>query len=380
MAAGIEPNDLVKPSSLAKLPVMERSDIQLAQDLFCDMVPNTHGAVASSATSGSTGEPVVVNRTILNHYCWLAATMRSHYWCKSDFSKPLAVIRANLFEVTNNKSWGSPVSLLHASGVSMGIPITKTGEELFEILFKFKPSSILMFPGSLASLIGYANTTDRKITSIEVIRTLGETVTKELRELTQKTFGRPIQDSYSSQEFGCIALQCPQSEQYHIMAENLIVEVLDEKGRACKSGQIGRIVITDLLNYATPLVRYAIGDYAEVGTSCECGRGLPTLKRILGRERNLILMPDGRRHWPLVGFDKFRAIAPVRQYQLIQKTLDVIEVRLFVERGLTLGEEAELATHIKKSLGHDFTIEFNYFEDRLPAGASGKFEEFLCLV
>ena len=65
-------------------------------------------------------------------------------------------------------------------------------------------------------------------------------------------------------------------------SEAIIVEVLDDEGRPCKDGAIGRVVATPLFNLAGPLIRYATGDFAEAGT-CECGRTLPTLKRIAPR-------------------------------------------------------------------------------------------------
>lgn len=306
--------------------------------------------------------------------------MRDHIWHDADFSNPLAVVRGTVPEIKQVKKWGAPVSLFHQTGPALSVPIAKTGEELYEILSDFKPGNMLIFPGSLMALLDYLAATGKKIPSLEIIRTVGETVSPDLRDYTRELLGIPICDAYSSQEFGCIALQCPQTELYHTMAENMIVEVLDEEGHACKPGQVGRLVITDILNYATPLIRYAIGDYAEVGEPCACGRGLPTLNRILGRTRNLVLKPDGRRHWPLVGFHKFREIAPILQYQLIQTTIETMQVNLSISRPLTAQEEAELGTHIQNSLGYPYDLSFTYFFDRLPVGPSGKFEDFICRV
>ena len=76
------------------------------------------------------------------------------------------------------------------------------------------------------------------------------------------------------------------------------MEVLDNHGRPCKEGETGRVVLTDLHNFTMPLIRYEIGDYAEVGPPCACGRGLPVLARILGRSRNMLTLPAGDRIWP----------------------------------------------------------------------------------
>jgi phenylacetate-CoA ligase len=71
-----------------------------------------------------------------------------------------------------------------------------------------------------------------------------------------------------------------------VPSEAIIVEVVDDQGRPCRDGEIGRVVATPLFNLAGPLIRYEIGDYAEAGT-CECGRALPTLKRVAPKREML---------------------------------------------------------------------------------------------
>ena len=193
-------------------------------------------------------------------------------------------------------------------------------------------------------------------------------------------FGARVEDLYSSQELGVIAVQCPASDLYHVMAESVIVEVLDPAGQPCDAGDVGSVVVTALHNCATPIVRYDIGDYAEVAAPCPCGRGLPTLRRILGRERNLILMPDGTRHWPLFDAIRFRDIASIRQYQFIQHDRERIEVRVVAERDVSADQERELRGVIQQKLGYPFTLEFTYFDGQLPRTPGGKFEQFVCTV
>lgn len=161
------------------------------------------------------------------------------------------------------------------------------------------------------------------------------------------------------------------------MAESVLVEALDAAGDPCAPGETGRLVISSLHNFAMPLIRYELRDYATVGEPCACGRTLPTLACISGRERNMVRLPDGTAHWPMVGFHRFREIAPVRQYQLIQHTLQSVEVRLVCDRALSTAEEAQLGAVIRKALGHPFGLTFTYYERELPRAANGKFEEFV---
>jgi phenylacetate-CoA ligase len=134
------------------------------------------------------------------------------------------------------------------------------------------------------------------------------------------------------------------------------------------------VVVTPLHNFATPLVRYAIGDHAEVGPPCPCGRGLPVVARILGRTRNMVRLPDGTLHWAALESQRFAAIAPIVQYQIVQ-TAAGIEMKLVARRPLSADEERELRAMVQWSLGHPFAIAFSYHE-HIPRGPGGKFEEF----
>jgi phenylacetate-CoA ligase len=198
----------------------------------------------------------------------------------------------------------------------------------------------------------------------------------EVREWCRVAWGVPVVDTYSAEEVGYIALQCPAHEHYHVQAESVLVEILDERGAPCTPGQIGRVVITDLHNFATPLVRYDIGDYAEVGEPCPCGRTLPVLRRILGRVRNVLIARDGRRYWPAFGSRALGEIAAIRQHQFVQKAYDLVEARLVVAAPLMAQEEERLRRHVLSRLPEGFRLQIVYREN-IPRGAGGKFEEFV---
>jgi phenylacetate-CoA ligase len=128
------------------------------------------------------------------------------------------------------------------------------------------------------------------------------------------------------------------------------------------------------------LIRYDIGDYAEVGPQCGCGRGLPTLKRILGRERNLVRLPDGSRFWQVVGYHHYEKVAPVRQYQLVQTAIDEMEFKVVTDEPITRSQEEGFVEIIQRSMNYPFKIKVTQSHDRLPAGAGGKFEDFVCRI
>ncbi|MGE5722201.1 MAG: phenylacetate--CoA ligase family protein [Sphingomonadales bacterium] len=379
--AGLEPTDLASPQGLAALPPLTRQQAQ-AKDppIFCSATPPVHGRTFTVGTSGSTGEPVFVKRTAVNSLHWLAMAMRHHFWAEPDFSGGICAIRANLKTLGRSGSWGPPLSQFFETGPGYGIDIQADIADQLAQLAHFAPTSLVAYPSNLVALLDEMDAQGIDLPSLRRVRTVGETLAGSVRQRVVERTGAAVFDCYSSEEFGYIALQCPDNgDLYHLMSETLIVEVVDEEGKPCGDGEAGRLLVTDIHNHATPMIRYAIGDYAEAGPPCPCGRGLPTLRRILGRERNMIVNPDGTRHWPLTGYARFRDIAPISQYQMRQHAPDRIEMRLVVERPLTGEEEKNLLAHVGKAMGHPFTIELAYFEGPLPKGANGKFEEFMRL-
>jgi phenylacetate-CoA ligase len=380
-SAGLVPNDLAAPGGLARLPPLRRRDIQLAGErFFCREIPARHQPTVTVRTSGSTGEPVTLRRTAVNKLFWTAFTFRDHLWHGRDFAKRISSVRARIDEPTLGANWGVPLSLFFRSGPSQYLPAAVETKQLYTWLAGFRPGTLLTHPSTLDLLARYCQANDVRLKGLAHIWTTGETLPPETRALSKTVFGIAPADLYSSEEVGVIAIQCPETGLYHVMAESLIVEVLDESGRPCRDGEIGRVVVTDLHNFATPLLRYDLGDVAEAAGQCSCGRGLPTLRRVLGRARNLMVMPNGERVWPHLGTQRFREIAAILQYQFIQHDREAIEARFVAATPLTQDQEERMRKLLQNALGHPFAIRFTYFDNEIPRGPGGKFEQFICKV
>ena len=375
---------------LAMIPVMRRTDLQSHRaEIDCAWLPPEHGELSVVRSTGSTGEPVTVRRSGLNALIWMAMTLRENLWQQRDFSQSLAIIRA-MFPPGDEarrgvsfEDWGVPVNHLFSSGPSHGLNLQTDVKRQVEWLRQIKPGYLLTYPSNLSALLDLADAdSDRRagLGRLKQVRTIGETLPDSLRERCRALLGVGIADAYSSQEVGIIAIECPQGGGYHVMSEGLVFELLRDDDQPCTAGETGRVVVTDLHNFATPLIRYDLGDLAEADGPCSCGRGLPKIRRVLGRARNLLRLPDGRRFWPLVGAYDYRSIAPVRQYQIIQHSLERVTLRLAVERPLTAAEESGLAEKLVEFLGYRFAVDFDYCTPQIPRGAGGKFEDFICEI
>ncbi len=369
-----------------QLPILKRKDVQSAgSKLYSQNVPSNHGKINTISTSGSTGAAITIKKTELSNKVWLAQTLRDHIWHKRNLESRLAIIR--IFEQdigkaplgTKTKGWGPATNIINHLGSSHLLDINTPINIQAEWLLKLNPEYILTYPNNIKALIDYFIQHNLSLPALKEIRTLGEVVDDNIRELCFDVWKVNVCDVYSAQETGYIALQCPKHTHYHIQSENVYVEVLDDEDNPCQAGEIGRVIITPLHNFATPLIRYEIGDFAEVGAPCKCGRRLPVLNKILGRSRNLFKLENGETFWPLTGMQEYRKYVPILKSQLVQKSLSELELNIVAERPLSSEESTTLINVAMSFVKHDFTITLNQLDD-IPRSANGKYEDVVCMI
>jgi len=344
-------------------------------------LPKSHGKIGTISTSGSTGKPVKVLTTELTAIMWNVLTLRDYLWRRCDFAAKLVALRydpnksAGYPDGKQTKSWGRSSGGAITTGPAAILSIMTPVAQQVAWLARQEVNYLITYPSNLEAILRHCREKKIRFPTLREVQTMSELLKPSIRELCREVWDVPISDMYTCQEAGYIALQCPGREHYHAQSENMIVEVLNKDGSPSQPGETGKVVISHLHNYASPLIRYDIGDFAEVGEPCPCGRTLPVLKRVVGRVRGMVTLPNGDQFWPFFSNRKFNEVAPVRQYQIVQKTLDSLEINLVTDRKLVVKEEDKLRDVIAKRLGHPFAMTFSYF-DEIPRGKSGKFEDF----
>ncbi len=367
-------------SVLATLPILRRSDLQSGGTRYFENVPPEHGKVSANSTSGSTGEPVTVRCSGISYALRAAHTMRGHAWHGVSFLSSLGAIRGGVAEHGQGQSmalphWGGYTAKLFETGPSAALDITTPLDEQVLWLKQVQPAVFMTLPSNLDALLDLM---PAPWPGLATVLTLSEALHPDIRARVKQQWGARVFDKYSSEELGPIAFECAHG-QYHVV-ENLVTEVLNDNDEPCKVGEIGRVVVTDMYNFATGLFRYEIRDHAMVGEACACGRGLMPLRRIMGRVRNIMTVPDGRRFWPLFGMRTYGELAPIRQLQVVQTALDSLTLRMVVHRALTPEEESAVADRVRASVGWPMRISFETVEGSLITGNNRKFEEFKSLI
>jgi phenylacetate-CoA ligase len=373
------------PRDLATVPILTRAALVAAGDgLLSQAYPASHGLPHEVATSRTTGAPVRVRGTDVIGALWQAITVRDHRWHRRDLHASLAAIRhtragaAAPPDGLRTRGWGAATAALAPDAPMALLSLASTTAEQVAWLRRVAPAYVMTYPSALHAILDQLATAGLTLPTVREVRTVGERLAPATRGLCRDVLDVPIVDTYSAQEVGYVALQCPEHEHYHVQAERLVVEILRDDGTPCARGETGRVVITDLHNFATPLLRYEIGDHAEVGGPCPCGRGLPVLTRIVGRARNMLVYPDGRTVWPVFTI-ACREASPYHEIQLVQPRVDLLRLRVVPDGARGPVDGAALAAALRRVFDHAFEVEIELVEAiaRTPAG---KLEEFVSLV
>ena len=157
------------------------------------------------------------------------------------------------------------------------------------------------------------------------------------------------------------------------------MEVLNDDGTPAKPGEIGRVVVTSLYNYAMPFIRYNLEDVVEVGWPDACLRRLPALRRILGPARNLFTRPDGSLVAPDLRMADLRRFLDFDRIQVIQSSRDVIEVRYVPAKAGRKPDETGLQNYFRSTVYPDLSLRV-VAVDANPRLSSGKFEDCVSWV
>jgi phenylacetate-CoA ligase len=366
----------------SKIPILTRAEaVSNCEKLQSSANPPEGGRVIGGRTSGSTGTPLAFKRSVSSVIAAQALTERMFRWWSIDGKKSLAQIsedRSNLAPPPDGRTtygWHSS----SPNGPRYFLSVAADFETQFAWVSARKPDYL----GSYAPILRELAVATRKrgaALKFGNLLSFSTVVDADTRELCRSAFGAEIADTYGAQETGHIAAQCPDCGEYHISAETILVEVLRDDGSTASPGETGRVVVTPLYSYAMPLVRYELGDLAEVGSAVpSCNRGLPALRRILGRDRNFFRFRDGTKLYPNVASFQLDRFAAVKQWQIVQTDFDHIEIRYVPELPGENINAGCLAERVSAVLRQPVNVVLRAVE-KIERSPSGKYEDCISLI
>jgi phenylacetate-CoA ligase len=330
----LTPDDIRQPSDLTGLPALTRRQVrELGPALQAQKLPPGQSRGSATRTSGTTGEPVVVQHTQRSHFMFTLLKQREHRWADLDPSWVSAAIY-NPKDLPHMPD-GSPardgatcrlpgwthVGALFFTGPFFGFDISCAVPLQLAWLEKHRPNYLLSMPANLEQL-ALACQDGSRPDSLRVVKSVAQQLTPSMRRTIETILQVRVQNSYGFNEIGLVACQCAEGGRFHVHAEHCVVEIVDSDGQPCRPGEFGRILVTGLSNPVMPLLRYGPDDLAmALDGPCPCGRTLPSFGTIQGRYRRTAFLPPGVwRHWVAIqraiGDMPPELLRPLRQYQV----------------------------------------------------------------
>ncbi len=390
-AAGFRPGKPVDATLWRRLPIMTRADLRdQGEKLHASQLPAAFGGHFTASSSGSTGVPVRVRKSDIDALMWNAISLRELGWHDTDAScmhvaiKGFAGAQFSTADIAALRSpsglilpnWGRPASVVWKTGPSGMLHSNLSDQEKIAFLIRVQPAYLSTSPSTLRLLLGYLRDHGIRLPSLRAVHTSTERLDDDLRDLCMDILHCKIIHNYSANEVGYMALQCPMTGYYHVQSEVVHCEVLNDAGAPCAVGEIGRVVVTPLHNFAMPLLRYQIGDEAEIGPMCPCGRGLPVLKNIIGRTSDYLTLPSGMRRRLTYNVYRMSTIESIKEYQLVQTHPDRIEIRMVVRRELTAAETGVIEDVMHTAFDGLLRVSIRSVTT-LPRTAAGKLRPFI---
>jgi phenylacetate-CoA ligase len=228
-----------------------------------------------------------------------------------------------------------------------------------------------------SSLYLFAKTAlEHKIKDVKFdsVVSLGEKLLPNFRDAIEQAFSCKVYDTYGASEGFLIASQCTEGK-YHIVSPHVVVELLDDAGNEVRPGEIGRVVLTGLDNFSTPLIRYEVGDLAvkAISENCTCGLELPLLGEVIGRQTEFLLTPKGKYITVQTVVRILKQFPEIEQFKVVQSSESEFKlIYLSYKNKIDVREKG-----IRQMFEDVFEESLNFdFEkvSQLPKAKSGKFQ------
>jgi phenylacetate-CoA ligase len=373
-AAGLRAESIDSLGDFRAVPLLTKSDLRkFGPQLRSADCPTRQ--LHHKKTSGSTGVSVEVVVDDAAQQFKRACTLRSDEWSGWRLGERIAAV------------WGNPKYLKH--GWRGLLRNTLLERETYLDTLKMDEAAMARFAESLkrrppSLLFGHAHSL---YLFAEFVRGRGgpgfrpkgiistAMVLHEFeRNKIEQVFQCPVTNRYGCEEVSLIACQCERHEGLHVNADGVYVEILRPDGSPCEPGEPGRVVVTDLLNHAMPILRYEVGDMASwAGRACSCRRKLPLIEKIEGRVADYVVTYRGEWISGISLTENFAVLVPgIAQLQIVQEAVDRFTFRIV--RGGDFGPQSQ--ERIRELVAERFGPEVVYeceFVERIPQEPSGKY-------
>jgi len=362
--AGLRPSEISSPTDLRQIPVLTRDDIR-------DRLPELSSRqyrqdeLVSAATGGTTDTPVPILRSLDSVREKFALLWQFNRWAGFRPGDKVLYLWGARQDFSENPSWRWRLYdrfLMRRFWAPTSLFNEKVLESYRQTLNRFRPRIIYAYPTPLTLfcefLLSCGRPHHRPISAI----CTAEPLLASQRQFIERALGCPVFERYGSREFGMIAAECEHHCGLHLNPAAAYIEYMPMQGSDVKG--LHEILVTDLLNYGMPLIRYRVNDCVVPRESgCPCGRGLPLLGRIEGRTTDTFRLATGDVVPGVALTNRVLKVCPgLQKVQVIQDTTADFRIRYVAG----VGFEATDLDHLRSNLRNFFPADVRWAFERVP--------------
>lgn len=361
------------PANFYRLPLLTKEEIRANWDQFLTTEPQVRRQMVSRSTSGSTGEPFVFLVDHQHRDYTTADYMRHLTWCGWQIGTPYTYMAGQKLDASLKERLRNSLMnfTLNFSEVDAYDLVDESLDSLVRQLRRRGRGILGGFPSALYVLARFVQESGVERPDLLAVRCGGEVLFPKQRRLIEETFGCRVFNWYGSYETGGgAACECEAHTGLHVSMEKCLLEIL-RQGRPVEGEESGEVVVTNLINFGFPFIRYRLKDEARwLVRECPCGRQSPMIAPVTGRTVELFRTVDGRVVVSDINEFLFEAEG-VRQFQIVQKALDLIVVRIVRDERFDPASLDKITGIIQQVMGRQTQVKFE-FPDEIPAGRTGK--------
>ena len=377
--AGLTPESLKDPDDIKKLPVLTKKVIRKHGAKMLSRGYNKR-SLLHFKTGGSTGKALDIYLTeecsILRNAC----TRRHDCWTGWRPGEPIAAAWGNpdLPRTIKEKVKNSlvlPYIFLDTMAVNI-----ESVRSFVKSWNRVRPTLLFGHAHSLYILAQYVHKLECDEIRPKGILSTSMMLLPHERKLIEDVFSCKVTDRYGCEEVSLIGCECEEHEGMHMNIEHLVIEFINDDGSDSLPDEPGKIVVTDLMNYAMPFVRYNVEDVGiPVDRACSCGRGLPLMGKVAGRIADFLLKKDGTKVAGISLIENtLTKIAGIDQMQIVQHTINDFTINIVAGIEYNRQTESELKNYFQK-IFPDTTVSVIEVEEIVPE-PSGKYRFSVCKI
>lgn len=329
---GLEARSFRSAEDLARLPLLEKEAVHRDPVRFVSESQAGRTAVPFM-TSGTTGTPLEIRHDARSLLANLAYGERERGLIVEACGAPGRVkeLSVSYTPSTIHRVWEfyAEHALLPVRPQRRMHSVLEPLDDLITAIETERPDVLVGYGSSLDLLFRYLRETGRSMRPPKALLYVCDAMSEESRRRIESEHGVPVFSRYNAVEAFKVGFLCEHREAFHVHEDLCHVRVVRPDGSAAAEGEVGEIVISNLVNRATVLLNYRIGDLGSLREApCTCGRSFPLLGDLDGRREDILLSTDRRYVHPRAIWGALKHARGLLRYQLVQRAHDAFDLRV----------------------------------------------------